>query len=66
MQSDIKTIRKEQPSPLAEGRELKYFCRINGVYGLPSPLAEGRELKFVLSSPSVEDSASRPSRRGVN
>ena len=36
-------------SPLAEGRELKYFNRQRIRFeNAPSPLAEGRELKCVL------------------
>ena len=33
-------------SPLAEGRELKFFVMAALAQALPSPLAEGRELKF--------------------
>ena len=35
-----------RPSPLAEGRELKYVKRFLEVLHGLSPLAEGRELKF--------------------
>ena len=66
MQSDIKTIRKEQPSPLAEGRELKFFSSFFvAVFGL-SPLAEGRELKYLLGCLRISPVCRRPSRRGVN
>ena len=34
------------PSPLAEGRELKFSERIKLTAEMPSPLAEGRELKY--------------------
>ena len=65
MQSDIKTIRKEQPSPLAEGGELKFFSSFFvAVFGL-SPLAEGRELKY-LDFDAECLRLRRPSRRGVN
>ena len=34
-------------SPLAEGRELKYYdLMIKSMGNTPSPLAEGRELKY--------------------
>ena len=35
----------DAPSPLAEGRELKYDARAFTMDDAPSPLAEGRELK---------------------
>ena len=39
-----------QPSPLAEGRELKFNGRMVEAEKNMSPLAEGRELKFVWGS----------------
>ena len=41
-------------SPLAEGRELKYFYSHYKTDLIPSPLAEGRELKFILVDEVVE------------
>ena len=35
-------------SPLAEGRELKYYICVKRKENLKSPLAEGRELKYIL------------------
>ena len=35
------------PSPLAEGRELKFVNNATNSVGGMSPLAEGRELKYI-------------------
>ena len=53
------------PSPLAEGRELKYDPAWMEQFRLESPLAEGRELKYKGHNRRPE-LAGRPSRRGVN
>ena len=39
-------VERNASSPLAEGRELKYFRRSPQYNAAVSPLAEGRELKF--------------------
>ena len=38
------------PSPLAEGRELKYAVILGKAGKHRSPLAEGRELKFIYAA----------------
>ena len=53
------------PSPLAEGRELKYSQFKQSEITTMSPLAEGRELKYSTAS-SRRMCSRRPSRRGVN
>ena len=52
-------------SPLAEGRELKFFGTERRNHRRASPLAEGRELKL-FAKPLINGGESRPSRRGVN
>ena len=54
------------PSPLAEGRELKWERRAVLRAFAASPLAEGRELKCVCYAVCKATGLGRPSRRGVN
>ena len=53
-------------SPLAEGRELKWFTEGTFTYEDLSPLAEGRELKSIKLRRRTKRRRGRPSRRGVN
>ena len=59
-------LRSGVQSPLAEGRELKYFLENAEDAIRESPLAEGRELKFYADGGRADEPSSRPSRRGVN
>ena len=51
MNGGIPTPLVTDKSPLAEGRELKCFVRLNADDSRASPLAEGRELKSHKPAP---------------